>query len=24
MAKHFFDDILFNMADTRQVMCLYK
>jgi len=23
MAKHFFDSILFNMADRRRVMCLY-
>jgi len=24
MAKHFFDSILFNMADMHLVMCLYK
>jgi len=24
MAKHFVDSILFNMADTRLVVCLYK
>jgi len=24
MTKHVFDSILFNMADTRRVMCLYK
>jgi len=24
MAKHFFNSILFNMADTRLVMCLYE
>jgi len=24
MANHFIDSILFNMADMRWVMCLYK